>query len=50
MIAVRERHNTQYKSKAVNINVGDVVMINGESKKREKWKIGIISEGKDDQI
>ena len=37
VIAVRERHNTQYKSKAVNINVGDVVMINGESKKREKW-------------
>ena len=50
VIAVRERHNTQYKFKAVNINVGDVVMINGESKKREKWKIGIISEGKDDQI
>ena len=34
----------QYKSKAVNINVGDVVMIKGESKKRGKWKIGKISE------
>ena len=43
----------QHKSEAVNINVGDVVMIKDESKKRGKWKIGIISElfqGKDDQI
>ena len=43
----------QYKPEAVNISVGDVVMIKGESKKRGKWKIGIISElfqGKDDQI
>ena len=43
----------QHKSKAVKINVRDVVMIKGESKKRGKWKIGIISEllqGKDDQI
>ena len=43
----------QYTYKAVNINVGDVVMIKGESKKRGKQKIGIISElfqGKDDQI
>ena len=31
----------------------NLVMIKGESKKREKWKVGIISElfqGKDDQI
>ena len=31
----------------------NVVMIKGESKKREKWKVGIISklfQGKDDQI
>ena len=51
--ALHERHNMQHKSKAVNINVGDVVMIKGESKKRERWKIGIISklfQGKDDQI
>ena len=43
----------QHKSKAVNINVGDVVMIKDESKERGKWKISIISElfqGKDDQI
>ena len=51
--AFRERHNMQHKFKSVNINVGHVVMIKDESKKRGKWKIGIISElfqGKDDQI
>ena len=40
-------------SKAVNSGVGGVAMIKAESKKREKWKIIIISElfqGKDDQI
>ena len=51
--ALREWPNMQHKTKAVNINVGDVVMIKGESKKKGRWKIGIISElfqGKDDQI
>ena len=41
------------KSKTVNINVGDVVMIKCESKKRGKWKTDRIRElfqGKDDQI
>ena len=40
-------------NKDVNINEGDVVMIKGESKKRGKWKIGIISklfQCRDDQI
>ena len=47
------KDNMQHKSKAVNINVGDVVMIKDESKKSGKWKISIISklfQGKDDQI
>ena len=52
--ALRERHNLQYKSEAVNIIVTDVVMIKCESKKeRENWKIAIISElfqDKDNQI
>ena len=42
----------QHKSKAVNINVEDVLMVNG-GKKRGRWKIGIVSElfqGNDDQI
>ena len=49
MTARRKRPNMQCKPKAVNINVGDVVMIKSESKKRGKWKIDIIS-NKDDQI
>ena len=36
VVAPRERHNMQHKSKAVNINVGDEVMIKDESKKRGK--------------
>ena len=43
----------QHTSKAVNIDLEDLVMIKDESKKRGKWKIGIISElfqDKDDQI
>ena len=53
MTTLRERHNMQLKCKAVNANVGDVVMIKDESKKKGNWKIGIISklfQGKDDQI
>ena len=44
MTALCERDNMQHKSKTVNMNVGDVVMIKGESKKRDRWKIGIINE------
>ena len=43
----------QHKPRAVNINERDIVMIKGESKKRWRKKISIISEpykGKDDQI
>ena len=51
---LRERSNMQQNSKAVNVDVGGVVMVKVESKKKkEKWKIFIISElfqGKDDQI
>ena len=34
--AFRERHNLQYKSKAVNMIVRDVVIIKGESKKERQ--------------
>ena len=53
MTALRKRHNMQHNSESVNVSVGNVVMIKGESKKRERSKIGIISElfpGKYDQI
>ena len=42
-------HNT----KEVKIDIGDVVMIKGEDKRRGKWKIGIVKElyrGKDQEI
>ena len=42
-------HNT----KEVKIDIGDVVMIKGEDKRRGKWKIGMVKElyrGKDQEI
>ena len=51
--ALGEKHNMHHYSKAVSIDMEDVVMIKGESKTRGKCKIDIISEvfqGKDDQI
>ena len=42
-------HNT----KAMKIEVGDVVVIKGEEKNKGKWSIGIVEElykGKDDVI
>ena len=42
-------HNT----KVVKIDIGDVVMIKGEDKRRGKWKIGIVKKlyrGKDQEI
>ena len=42
-----------HKTKVVKIDVGDVVMIRGEDKRRGKWKIGVVKElyrGKDQEI
>ena len=42
-----------HKTKVVKIDIGDVVMIKGEDKRRGKWKIGIVKElyrGKDQEI
>lgn len=39
-----------HKAKEFKVSVGDIVMIKGNNKKREIWKIGIIQEmhrGKD---
>ena len=37
--ALRERHNMQHKSKAVTINVGDVVMIKIKNRREiEDWQ------------
>ena len=42
LTALRERHNIPHKTKVVKIDIGDVVMIKGEDKRRGKWKIGIV--------
>ena len=39
-----ERHYMQYESKSISFNIGDAVMIKGEDKKRDKWKIRIVNE------
>ena len=42
-----------HKAKVVKIDIGDVVMIKGEEKRRGKWKIGIVKElyrGNDQEI
>ena len=53
LTALRERHNMAHKTKVVKIDIGDVVMIKHEDKRRGKWKIGIVKElhrGKDQGI
>ena len=53
LTALRERHNIPHKTKVVKIDIGNVVMIKGEDKRRAKWKIGIVKElyrGKDQEI
>lgn len=42
--SLRERHNLKHKSKDVNIQVGDVVIIKGDEKNRAYWKTGIVVE------
>ena len=53
IVALTEKQNVKYKDKTFRINVDDVVMIKGEEKNREHWKIGIVNHlyiGKDDII
>ena len=33
-----------HKTKVVKTDIGDMVMINGDDKRRGKWKIGIVKE------
>ena len=42
-----------HKTKVVKTDIGNMVMINGDDKRRGKWKIGIVKElfqGKDQKI
>ncbi len=41
--SLRERHNMQHKSRAMNLKMGDVVIIRGDKKNRAHWKTGIVS-------
>ena len=44
LVALRERHNLSYKGRTRKVNIGDIVMIKGESKNRGHWKIGKASQ------
>ena len=39
---LRERHNLKHKSKKLNLTKGDVVIIKGDEKDRNYWKLGIV--------
>ena len=47
---LRERHNLNHKSKRLTLKEGDVVIIKGDEKDRNHWKLGIVQQliaGKD---
>ena len=53
LTVLHESHNMAHKTKVLKIDIGDVIMIKGEDKKRGKWKISIVKElyrGKDQEI
>ena len=53
LVALRERHNLNHKGKDANIQIGDVVIIKGESKNRGNWKLAIVEKlhrGKDNVV
>ena len=41
LVALRERHNLNHKDKLAEIQIGNVVIIKGESKNRGHWKLAI---------
>ena len=51
--SVRGRHNMKSNQRHIEIATGDVVLIKGDNKHRDKWNIGIVEklyEGKDNVI
>ena len=53
LVAIRERHNLNHKDKLANFQIGDLVIIKGESKNRGHWKLAIVEKlhsGKDNVI
>ena len=41
--SLRERHNLKHKTKELNLQVGDVVLIRSEERNRGKWNFGIVA-------
>lgn len=39
---LRERHNLKHKTKEMTVQPGDVVLIQGSERNRDKWNIGIV--------
>ena len=53
LAALQERHNLSHKYRTRKLNIGNVVMIKGESKNIGHWKIGMVSQfytGKDEVV
>ena len=42
LVVLREQHNLNHKDKLVDIQIGDVVIIKGESKNRWYWELAIV--------
>ena len=50
MRGLRERHNLKHKQKQMCPEIGDVVLVHGDSRNRGKWTVGVVRkqfEGKD---
>ena len=41
--SLRERHNLKHKTKVMDVQPGDVVLIQGPERNRGKWNIGIVT-------
>ena len=53
LVTLRERHNLIHKDKHADIQIGDIVIIEGQSKNRGHWKLAIVEKlhsGKDNVI
>ena len=40
--ALKERHNMLHQAKEMQISLGDIVLIKGDEKHREKWNTGMV--------
>ena len=50
---LRERHNLKHKTRDQDLKQGDVVIIKGDDRNRNKWKLSVVDQmikGKDDVV